>query len=89
MEFEYALIRRTYDILIKIIEDFEANNKLGRPRWLNFKKTPQYPELKALLSNDIKLMTLYFCADLGWSRVVATRLRNDGQRSSCLLRLRR
>jgi hypothetical protein len=43
MDFEYALIRRTYDILVMIIDDFDANNKLGRPRWLNYKKTPQYP----------------------------------------------
>lgn len=59
MEFEYGLIRRTYDIIKKVCEDFEINNQQGKPRWLEYKKTPQYAELKTLLAKDYYLAKAY------------------------------
>lgn len=46
------------ELIKKIGQDFEVNNKLGEKRWLSYKKTPQYAELNALLANDYKLLDL-------------------------------
>lgn len=58
MELEYGLINRAYDLIHKIGQDFEVNNKVAEKRWLSYKKTPQYAELNALLANDFKLLDL-------------------------------
>lgn len=58
MELEYGLIKKAYDLIMTIGEDFNLNNTKGEKRWQNYKKTPQYAELNALLSNDFKLLDL-------------------------------
>ncbi len=59
MELEYGLIAQALELIRKIGQDFAINNKKGEPRWLNYKKTPQYRELEQLLQKDYSLLTLY------------------------------
>ena len=42
MELEYGLIKKAYDLIMTIGEDFNLNNTKGEKRWQNYKKTPQY-----------------------------------------------
>lgn len=42
MELEYGLIKKAYDLIMKIGEDFNLNNTKGEKRWQSYKKTPQY-----------------------------------------------
>ena len=58
MELEYGLITQALELIRKIGEDFAVNNKQGNPKWLYYKKTPQYKELELLLQKDYSLLSL-------------------------------
>ena len=65
MELQYGLIKKAYDLIGKIGQDFQIKDKQGQKRWLRYKKTPQYSELNALLSNDFQLVGMYSNIYLG------------------------